>query len=102
MLGRQAYQEPYLLAQLLRESSAPHASPPERDAVLLAYADYVDRQLAAGHRLPTMLRHVHGLYAGLPSARAWRRYLAEQGARAGATADVLRGSLRVFDRRAAA
>jgi tRNA-dihydrouridine synthase A len=56
--------------------------------------------LASGHRLSVMLRHIHGLYSGFPGARSWRRYLSEQGARAGADADVLRASLRVFARAA--
>jgi tRNA-dihydrouridine synthase A len=43
-----------------------------------------------------MLRHIQGLYAGVPGARSWRRYLSEQGVRPGAGADVLRSSLRVF------
>jgi tRNA-dihydrouridine synthase A len=43
-----------------------------------------------------MLRHVHGLYAGRPNARSWRRYLTEQGNRPGAGAEVLRESLRMF------
>ena len=102
MLGRQAYQEPYLLAELHHELDTPRAPLPERSAILLAYADYVDRQLDSGHRLVSMLRHVLGLYAGLPSARAWRQYVVEQGARAGASGDVLRSSLQFFRRRDAA
>jgi hypothetical protein len=47
-----------------------------------------------------MLRHIHGLYTGFPGTRSWRRFLGEQGARKGAGADVLRQSLRVFDRAA--
>jgi tRNA-dihydrouridine synthase A len=100
MLGRQAYQEPYLLAELDAELLAPGSRLPEREAVVEAYADYVERMLAAGHRLQVMLRHVHGLYAGLPNARAWRRYLSEQGHRPGAGADVLRNSLRMFEQAA--
>jgi tRNA-dihydrouridine synthase A len=100
MLGRQAYQEPYLLAELDAELLAPGSLLPEREAVVEAYADYVERMLAAGHRLQVMLRHVHGLYAGLPNARAWRRYLSEQGHRPGSGADVLRNSLRMFEQAA--
>jgi tRNA-dihydrouridine synthase A len=55
---------------------------------------------AAGHRVPLMLRHAQGLYAGQPGARAWRRLLGEQGSRAGANAEVLRDSLRAFRRAA--
>jgi tRNA-dihydrouridine synthase A len=96
MLGRQAYQEPYLLAQLDAEHLGGGASLPTRESVVLRYADYVDRMLERGHRLPLMLRHVHGLYAGLPNARSWRRYLTEQGNRPGASGDVLRRSLELF------
>jgi tRNA-dihydrouridine synthase A len=56
--------------------------------------------LAEGHRLPLMLRHIHGLFAGFPGARSWRRFLSEQGARPGADAAVLRASLRVFEQAA--
>ena len=100
MLGRQAYQEPYLLATLDAEFLRPGVAPPSREQVLLAYADYVDVSLARGHRLPLMLRHVLGLYAGLPNARAWRRYLTEEGQRPGANGDVLRQSLALFRRAA--
>jgi tRNA-dihydrouridine synthase A len=96
MLGRQAYQEPYLLAQLDAEWLAPGGALPERERVLERYADYVERMLEAGHKLPLLLRHVHGLYAGLPRARSWRRHVTEQGQRPGAGAEVLRDSLRMF------
>ena len=100
MLGRQAYQEPYLLAQLDREFLDPSYVPPTREAVVHRYADYVDRMLERGHRLPLMLRHAHGLYAGLPNARSWRRYLTEQALSPGASGDVLRRSLEMFRRAA--
>jgi len=96
MLGRQAYHEPYLLAELQREFVDPGAALPTREWIVARYADYVDRMLGEGHRLPLMLRHIHGLYAGFPGARSWRRFLSEQGARPGAGAAVLRASLRVF------
>jgi len=96
MLGRQAYQEPYLLAEMHRQFLDPSFALPAREAVVEQYADYIERRLAEGHRLPLMLRHIHGLYTGLPSARSWRRYLGEQGVQVGAGAEVLRASLRVF------
>jgi tRNA-dihydrouridine synthase A len=96
MLGRQAYQEPYLLAELDAELPGAQFTPPTRAQVVARYADYIDDMLAQGHRLPLLLRHVQGLYAGLPNARSWRRYLTEQGQRGGAGGDVLRDSLRLF------
>jgi tRNA-dihydrouridine synthase A len=96
MLGRQAYQEPYLLAELDSELLGPGFTPPSREEVAERYADYVDAMLREGHRLPLLLRHVQGLYAGRPNARSWRRYLTEQGQQHGAGGDVLRESLRMF------
>jgi tRNA-dihydrouridine synthase A len=100
MLGRQAYQEPYLLAQLDAQIFGGSRPMPQREAVVAAYADYVESRLGEGHRLQGMLRHVHGLYAGLPNARSWRRFLSENAHRPGAGADVLRASLRMFERAA--
>ncbi len=97
MLGRQAYQEPYLLAELDRSLLAGESgSMPGREDVALAYADYVDAMLARGHRLPSLLRHVQGLYAGQPNARTWRRFLTERAREPGATGAVLRQSLAMF------
>jgi len=100
MLGRQAYQEPYLLAELESEWLDPGAALREREAIVERYADYVERMVRTGHRLPLLLRHIHGLYAGLPNARSWRRYLGEQGNRPGAGAEILRNSLRMLHKAA--
>ena len=100
MLGRQAYSEPYLLAQLHGEFVDKDWLPPARDDIVERYAEYVERMLAEGHRLPSLLRHLHGLYAGHPGARAWRRFLGEQSVRPDAGVEVLRASLRVFQQAA--
>jgi tRNA-dihydrouridine synthase A len=100
MLGRQAYQEPYLLAELHREFVQRDWMPPSRDEVVAKYAEYVERMLGEGHRLGLMLRPRHGLYAGFEGARSWRRFLAEQGNLPGAGAGILQESLRLFRRAA--
>jgi tRNA-dihydrouridine synthase A len=96
MLGRQTYQEPHLLAELDAELfNSPRGAMPSREDVALAYADYVDRMVADGHRPSLLLRHIQGLYSGLPNARSWRRYLTEHVHGAGGAGDVLRDSLRM-------
>ena len=100
MLGRRAYQEPWILAQLHESLGMPGVAAPNREAVVMQYADYVQGMQRQGHRLPLMLRHILGLYAGLPGARAWRRYLSEESRRPGATANVLRHSIDLFSRAA--
>ena len=100
MLVRQAFREPYVLAELHRAVVAPQWPLPSREAIVGDYATYVERMLGEGHRLPLLLKPIHGLYTGLPGARSWRRYLSEQGIRTGAGAEVLRASLRVFQQAA--
>ena len=100
MLGRRAYQEPWILAQLHESLGMPGVAGPNREAVVMQYAVYVQGMQRQGHRLPLMLRHILGLYAGLPGARAWRRYLSEESRRPGATANVLRHSIDLFSRAA--
>lgn len=100
MLGRRAYQEPWILAQLHEALGMPGVAAPNREAVVMQYADYVQGMQRQGHRLPLMLRHILGLYSGLPGARAWRRYLSEESRRPGATANVLRHSIDLFSRAA--
>jgi len=98
MLGRQAYHEPYLLAELHQACIDPDWPLPSRETIVEQYAQYVEHMLHEGHRLPLMLRHIHGLYTGFPGTRSWRRFLSEQGARKGAGAEVLRQSMRIFER----
>ena len=95
MLGREAYQNPYLLAELHRAVCDPDWAPPTRDQVLERYVPYVRQRLFEGHRLRAMVRHVQGLYAGLPRVRSWRRFLSEQSASPTANSDLLMDSLRI-------
>jgi tRNA-dihydrouridine synthase A len=95
MIGREAYQNPYLLAELHRDLYGDNALLPERQAVVYAYADYVERQLAQGERLNTMVRPILGLYHALPGARSWRRYLSEGVTQPTAQAKLLLDSLRI-------
>jgi tRNA-dihydrouridine synthase A len=95
MIGREAYQNPYLLAHLHRAVCDPAAALPDREEIIEKYASYVRARLAEGHRLRGMIRHVQGLYAGLPNVRSWRRFLSEQAASPTANADVLLDALRI-------
>ena len=93
MLGRVAYHDPYLLAQLDAAQFAPHAPLPDRHAVVAALRPYVEQRLAAGDTLHHMTRHWVGLFQGRPGARTWRRVLTEQGNRRDARWDVVERAL---------
>jgi len=89
MIGREAYHNPYLLAEVDGRFYHNHHSIPSREEVLHAYLPYVDRQLRSGVRLQAMTRHLLGLYHAVPGARRWRRYLSEHANKAGADARVI-------------
>jgi tRNA-dihydrouridine synthase A len=76
MIGRQAYHQPWFLTEL--ESAFGDAEPPaSRHDVIIRMLPYIERQLAEGAFLKHITRHMLGLFAGQPGARAWRRYLSE-------------------------
>jgi len=100
MLGRAAYQNPMLLAEV--DARFFGAAPVDVDDAVEAYAEHVARQLAQGARLHALVKPMLGLYAGRPGARLFRRHLSEHAVRDGAGIGVLREALSfVRERRAA-
>ena len=95
MLGRAAYADPYLLAEVDRALFAANDAPPSRLDVLDAFAPYVEAQLARGARLNQMTRHILGLFHGQPRARAFRRHLAEHAHLDGAGIRILQEARRI-------
>jgi tRNA-dihydrouridine synthase A len=95
MIGREAYSNPYLLALLHQAVVDPHAALPSREEIIERYVPYVQERLAEGHRLRSMVRHVQGLYAGLPRVRSWRRFLSEGASAPDAGAELLMNALRI-------
>jgi len=92
MIGREAYQNPWFLAEV--ENALLGGVPPvSRLAVVETMLDYAQAQLAAGARLHSITRHMLGLFAGRPGARAWRRTLSENATRPGAGIDVIESAL---------
>ena len=89
MIGREAYQNPYVLAEWERALLGGGAPAPSRFEVVERLLPYVERELAAGTPLRAITRHVLGLFNGLPGARAWRRRLSEAAHRPGAGAQLL-------------
>jgi tRNA-dihydrouridine synthase A len=96
-LGRAAYQNPYLLADVDRRLFGGTGTPPTRREVIEALLPYAERHLAAGGRLYNVARHILGLYHGQPRARAFRRRLSERAPREGAGAAVLEEAMRLAE-----
>ena len=92
MIGRQAYHQPWFLAELEQHFN-PDFRPLSRRAIIERMVPYIEQQLAEGERLGRITRHMVGLFAGLPGARAWRRYLSENAYRENAGVEVLFAAL---------
>lgn len=89
MLGREVYENPYLLAQVDGALFGDTQTPPTRDEVLAAMQEYAARQLAHGAALNHISRHILGLYRNQPGGRAFRRVLSERACRPGSDARLL-------------
>jgi tRNA-dihydrouridine synthase A len=89
MLGRAAYHEPYILADVDRRFFGDPSLPITRRAALERLIPVIERQIVGGGRLNNVTRHVLGIYHGRPRARLFRRILSEEGQRPGAAVDVL-------------
>ena len=90
MIGRAAYQNPWILAEADNRIFGATGPGPSREDVLDRVAEYAEAHLAAGGRLADITRHILGLFQGLPGARAWRRHLSENAHGPGAGIGVLR------------
>ncbi len=93
MMGRAAYHNPYLMAEVDARIYGEDFVAPTREEVLENYADYAERHLSTGTRLHHLIRHILGLYHGQPRARAYRRYLTEEAANHDAGISVLHTAL---------
>ncbi|WP_437883273.1 tRNA dihydrouridine(20/20a) synthase DusA [Pseudomonas sp. LRF_L74] len=75
MLGREAYHNPYLLAQVDAALFGSGDEPVSRTDALLQLRPYIERHIAEGGMLHHVTRHVLGLAQGFPGARRFRQLL---------------------------
>ncbi|MEO1238558.1 MAG: tRNA dihydrouridine(20/20a) synthase DusA [Pseudomonadota bacterium] len=102
MIGRAAYHDPYgVLAGADAQIFSKECDPPSRTDVALAMRPYIAAHLDQGGKLLSVARHMLGLFAGQPGARAWRRHLSEHGHRDGAGFEVIEDALAAMQVRAA-
>ncbi|MCF0224454.1 MAG: tRNA dihydrouridine(20/20a) synthase DusA [Fibrobacter sp.] len=84
MVGREAYENPWFLkdadARIFNDENEPKYR--TRKEVLAAYLPYVERQAAEGCPTTILVRHLYGLFAGMPGARKYRQVLSEGAPRA--------------------
>ncbi len=99
MLGREVYQNPYLLAEVdkvLFKDNSPILS---REQIITALLPYIQSQLQHPEmRLNSISRHVLGLFHGEYGARLWRRFLSENVCKSNVTEQVLLVALKLTEK----
>jgi tRNA-dihydrouridine synthase A len=105
MIGRAAYDNPYLFADVDRRFYGEVGAAPDRFAVARRYGGYVARWIAEragrpGGKLSGLTRHVLGLFAGMPGAREFRRLLTTQ--QEGAPEQIFERAVQAVERAQAA
>ena len=93
MIGRAAYDNPYLFATVDRDFYGEDVTPPTRRQVVEAMLPYIDYWIAKGTRLNTISRHMLQLFAGYPGTKAWKRYISEKAHPIGANSEVIRAAV---------
>ncbi len=95
MIGREAYQNPYILAEVDQKFYG-GIKIKERGEIVDQLCDYAAVQVAEGVPVKSITRHVLGLFNGLPGARAWRRSLSQNAFKPGSDEGVIRRAYEDF------
>jgi len=89
MIGREAYQNPGLLAHVDQELFSAETPVITEHEALEKFIAYADRQMAEGVALKHMSKHILGLFQGQPGAKRFRRYISENAHKPDAGIEVL-------------
>lgn len=93
MVGREAYQSPYLMAEVDQRLFGSTKPVMKRREVVEAMYPYIEQQLAQGSYLGHITRHMLGLFQNMPGARQWRRHISENAHKPGSGIEVLQQAL---------
>ncbi|MCX8578511.1 MULTISPECIES: tRNA dihydrouridine(20/20a) synthase DusA [unclassified Gilliamella] len=93
MVGREAYQNPMLLAQIDSQIFGLDTQPIDPIAAIRCLYPYIEQQLLQGAQLNHIMRHTLGIFNGQKGAKQWRRYLSENAHKKGAGIEVVEHAL---------
>lgn len=97
MIGREIYNNPYMLAQADQEIFQQEGNIISRGEVINTMVEYINQHVAQGGRAWHVLRHMLGLCNGLAGARQFRRYLSECASKPNANGNVLQEAFTFVD-----
>ena len=94
MVGRAAYHRPVdILGAADRRVFGEEGPDKTGEDAVRGMLPYIENHLISGGKLHQVTRHMLGLFAGQPGARAWRRTLAEGATRPGAGTELVAQAL---------
>lgn len=93
MIGREAYQNPWILADVDSMIYASNVAAISRHNVMRNMFPYIEEQLSQGQKLSYITRHILGLFHGQPGGKRFRRYLSENAHKPDANLQTLERAL---------
>lgn len=100
MVGREAYQNPYILAQVDQQLFGRDTPMISRHEAVRLMLPYIEQQVSAGCYLNHISRHMLGIFQGCAGGRKFRRYLSENAHKPGSGPEVLEQALAVVSEQA--
>ncbi len=95
MIGREAYQNPWMLAQADRMIFGDDHPIPSRHEIIERFMPFVEEEFAQGTPIGRITRHILGLFQGQPGAKAWRRHISENAHREDAIPELIMDAARM-------
>ena len=93
MVGRAAYDRPYIFANVDRDLYGEDVTPPTRHQIVEAMLPYIEEQISKGTRLNSISRHMLQLFAEQPGTKAWKRYISQNAYLKNADASTISAAL---------
>ena len=94
MIGRAAYDRPYIFATVDRDIFNEDITPKSRREIVETMLPYIDYWINRGTRLNSITRHMLQLFAEQPGTKAWKRYITENACLPGADSLVVSNALK--------
>ena len=93
MIGRTAYDRPYIFATVDRDIYAEDTTPLTRQQIVKAMIPYIDYWISRETRLNSISRHMLQLFAEQPGTKAWKRYISQHACLPGADSLTINAAL---------
>lgn len=97
MIGRKAYQTPYILHEVDPTFYGCQAPTNSHQDIAEAMIPYIEKHVNKGGRLHQITRHMLGLYHGVPGARTYRRILSTEAMRSDAGVETFQAALKAIE-----